>query len=174
MAPLKDRNHVWGGLVALALLTGAATAPAGEPAPPETDYFPAIRQELARINASAQCDDGLSTCVLPGPLGAPDRTLQVVVKYSRQSNTVYIYIDRFIAFAGEDGPSKELALRLLSLNNEMITAKFEWCEAAKAFRLSTVLSTDSNFDRKAFRSQVKGLLQVAETLWPEFHDNAGQ
>jgi hypothetical protein len=74
----------------------------------------------------------------------------------------------------ESGPSKAFALKLLSLNSEMVTAKFEWNQTENAVRLSTTLNTDSNLDRRAFRSQIMGLLEVAEKLLPNLQELARQ
>jgi hypothetical protein len=49
----------------------------------------------------------------------------------------------------------------------MVTAKFEWDRASRSIRLSATINTDSNFDRRAFRSQLKGLRALAEQLLPE-------
>ena len=64
-------------------------------------------------------------------------------------------------------PPEPLALRLLELNREMVAAKFEWDRTRSTIRLSVVLNTDSNFDRRAFRSLIEGLKGLAQNLWPE-------
>jgi hypothetical protein len=85
---------------------------------------------------------------------------------------VYLSIERFIVLGEAQSPSLPLALRLLELNREMVTAKFEWDRPTSAIRLSVVLNTDSNFDRRAFRSLIVGLSGLAKKLWPELNQLA--
>ena len=136
-----------------------------ESASPE--YMPAIRQELLRLGIEADCKDSVRTCVYKEKLDNDGPTFDVVLRYSPKTDTVYICIERFLPLADTEGPTSEIARRLLALNNEMVTAKFEWDRSQDAIRLSVVLNTDSNFDRRAFRSQILGLRAVANRLWPE-------
>ncbi len=130
--------------------------------------MPAIRQELARLDIEVRCDDATATCACTKTLGDKTRTYTVVVRYSRNTDTIYIYIDKFIGLT-DAGPSADLARRLLELNREMVTAKFEWDRASTSIRLSATINTDSNFDRRAFRSQLQGLWSIAEKLWPSLN-----
>jgi len=151
------------GIPPAAALMLAASAIAADPAPPP-DYAAAVRQELARLFAEASCDG--DTCTFSRALAASGRTAEVGVRYSAATQTVYAYIDRFLDLADPEGPSPALARRLLDLNRQLVTSKLEWDRTTNCVRLSTVLSTDSNFDRKAFRSQLLGLLAAADRLLP--------
>ena len=159
----------------------AAPTPANPSAESTTpaNYFPAIIQELARLQIVARCTEPSAVCTFehrsaidaPDAPDAPDTpaatdatAFEVQLRYSRVTDTVYIYIDRFLIFAPDESPTPELLLRLLSLNAEMVTSKLEWQASSRTVRLSTVVSCDSNFDRRAFRSQLTGLLKVADTL----------
>ncbi|MDJ0765715.1 MAG: hypothetical protein QNJ97_22215 [Myxococcota bacterium] len=155
----------------LALIPLSAVADADDRPPKETaDYFFAVRQELARLDVACQCDDAGRTCHCPRTLGnggdGGGRPLELTVQTSRSTRTVYLCINRFIVLQHGDGPSVELARKLLALNREMVTAKFEWDPGTQAIRLSATINTDSNFDRRAFRSQLQGLWRLAERLQP--------
>ena len=65
-----------------------------------------------------------------------------------------------------EGPGLELARLLLAYNRHMVTSKLEWGESTATIRISVVLNTDSNFDRKAFRSQLLGVLSNARRIRP--------
>lgn len=143
------------------------TAAAGDGDRDEPDYMPAIRQELARLNVEANCDDATGTCFFTRQIGDGGRTFDVGIRYCRVTDTVYVYIERFLVLPSPAGPSAELARRLLELNRRMVTAKLEWDRPTNSIRLSVVINTDSNFDRRAFRSQLLGLWANAERLWPE-------
>lgn len=153
------------------LLAGATLVPVGAVSGPDggaaPDYMPAIRQELARLNVSASCDEATGTCFFTRSVGAAERSFDFAIRYCRTTETVYVYIERFLDLASPEGPSLELARRLLELNRRMVTAKLEWDRPTNSIRLSVVINTDSNFDRRAFRSQLKGLFANAERLWPE-------
>jgi len=156
----------------VAALALVATVSCPSIALPETeddapDYLPAIRQELARLDIDANCDEATGTCFFTRKLGADGRAFDFGIRYCRTTETVYVYIERFLDLPSAEGPSIELARRLLELNRRMVTAKLEWDRPTNAIRLSVVLNTDSNFDRRAFRSQLKGLFANAERLWPE-------
>jgi hypothetical protein len=148
----------------------AAGAPAADDAP---DYMPAIRQELARLDIEADCDDAQGTCFFVRKLGDEGRPFDVGLRYCRVTDTIYVYIDRFVALPSAEGPSLDLARRLLELNRRMVTAKLEWDRPTSSIRLSVVVNTDSNFDRRAFRSQLTGLWANAEQLLPELVSLAG-
>ncbi len=133
-------------------------------------YLTAIKQELARLDMTARCDDAGQSCFITHPVkNSSTPELHLVIKYSAATDTVYLYVDRFIELTDDSELNASLATRLLALNSELVTAKFEWDRAGQAVRLSTVLNTDSNFDRRAFRSQLLGLLKVATRLWPELN-----
>jgi hypothetical protein len=129
--------------------------------------MPAIRQELARLNLAANCDEATGTCFFTHKIGTEERRFDFGLRYCRNTETVYVFIERFLELSSPDGPSLELARRLLELNRRMVTAKLEWDRPTNSIRLSVVINTDSNFDRRAFRSQLKGLIANAERLWPE-------
>lgn len=156
-----------GAIVLLVAALAPRLSDAGPDEPAAADYMPAIRQELARLDVTANCDDATGTCFFTRKLGADGRTFEFGIRYCRTTETVYVYIDRFLELESPDGPSAELARRLLELNRRMVTAKLEWDRPTNSIRLSVVINTDSNFDRRAFRSQLKGLIANAERLWPE-------
>lgn len=132
-------------------------------------YMAAIRQELARLDLTARCDDATATCVFQETLGEPETALDLVLQFSQKTDTVYLVYKRYLSMGEKDDPCLPLALRLLELNREMVTAKFEWDRSAHTIRLSAALNTDSNFDRRAFRSLVIGLRTLAKRLYPELH-----
>jgi len=166
-----SRSHGAAGALRVVLLIAATLLPAGAVSGPDgggdPDYMPAIRQELARLNVSANCDETTGTCFFTRSVGAAERPFDFAIRYCRTTETVYVYIERFLELASPDGPSLELARRLLELNRRMVTAKLEWDRPTNSIRLSVVINTDSNFDRRAFRSQLKGLFANAERLLPE-------
>lgn len=162
-----DRLSLAAAVLFAAVALFAAGADAAPGAEGET-YLSAVRQELVRLDVEAHCFAATQSCSYTRALnGGP--TLEVVIRYSRRTDTIFICIDNYLAVDPVAGPSAELARTLLALNRDLVTAKFEWDQAKGAIRLSTVLSTDSNFDRRAFRSQIVGLWSVAEQLWPRLH-----
>ena len=136
----------------------------------ENTYLISIRQELARLSLGATCQDSDDSCVFTYALKNSDKEIFVHVRFSRATNTVYLYVDRFLELEDPGGPVSALSRRLLDLNRQMVSAKFEWDKATNTIRLSASLNTDSNFDRKAFRSQVLGLLVNVSSLWPELKE----
>jgi len=136
----------------------------------ETTYLASIRQELARLSLGATCQDSDNSCVFTYKIKNSDKEIFVHVRFSRATNTVYLYVDRLLELNDPGGPVSALSRRLLDLNRQMVTAKFEWDKATNTIRLSASLNTDSNFDRKAFRSQVLGLLANVSSLWPELKE----
>jgi hypothetical protein len=160
-------------LVSLAIAASfhSNAASADEPSGPP-DYMPAIRQELARLDAKTSCDDASATCVFTRRSGGGP-SFEIALRYSEKTRTVYIFIERYLVLNDSDGPSLELARRLLELNRRLVTAKFEWDRTGGTVRLSVVLNTDSNFDRRALRSQIEGLWTTATELWPELSTLAG-
>ena len=152
-------------VAAAALLAFALGAPAAPKPPPR--YLDAVRQELARLGFDAACEVDQGVCSFRRRLGGLGVDVDATVACSDTTNTVSVAIPRLLPLAGTDGPPLALARRLLELNRRLVTAKLEWDPLARSIRLTTVLCTDSNFDRKAFRSQVLALLAAAERLLPE-------
>ena len=144
-----------------------ATPAHGEANIEETGYWAAIAQELIRLDLGARCDSASLTCIYTKTLTKEGPVFTFVLKYSKQTDSIYIYVDRFLPLSDPAGPSLILARRLLELNRDMVTAKLEWDKSAAAIQLSTFVNTDSNFDRRAFRSQLVSLWRVVEQLWPE-------
>jgi len=155
-------------LAAAAAVLAAGTARAADAGSP-ADYFPVVREELARLDLRAVCDDVTATCSFTR-LRRDGAEFEVGVRWGVATGTVYLYIERFLVLDDPDGPSPALARRLLELNRRLVTGKFEWERERNTIRLTAVLNCDSNFDRKAFRSVVRGLWSAAERLWPELDE----
>jgi len=152
--------------VAAAAVLAFASGARPEPKPVPR-YLDAVRQELARLGVDAACEPDAGVCSFRRRLTGLGVELDATVACSDKTNTVYVAIPRFLPLDGSEGPPAALARRLLELNRRLVTAKLEWDAMAGSIRLTTVLSTDSNFDRKAFRSQVLALFAAAERILPE-------
>jgi hypothetical protein len=131
-----------------------------------TDYLSVVQQELARLNMNVSCNTAAAVCRHTTDIRIAGDPLELTIRDSRSTDTVYICFERILVFDDGTSPSQSLAMKLLGLNREMVTAKFEWDTEKQAIRLSTSLNTDSNFDRRALRSQIKGIIAIARKIGP--------
>jgi hypothetical protein len=151
-------------LIAIACAGFAANvARAQDAAPPR--YAAAIEQELSHMGIAAQCAREPSQrfhCSWRRALasGAGDLALHAV--YSDESDTIYLYVERYLVQPSDAAQTPALLRRLMELNWELLVGKLEWSPRSGEVRLSATLSTDSNFDRRAFRSTIRALESVAE------------
>lgn len=160
------------GTVALML---AAVAFAQDPAP-AARYAMQIEAELRQLGIEAQCasePQARHHCrfVRPAVTGAGELSLHAV--YSDQSDTIYFYVERYLLLPSDHARAGTVLRRLMELNWELLVGKFEWNPRSGEVRLSATLSTDSNFDRRAFRSIVRALEMVATRYAAELQDLAG-
>lgn len=164
MDRLNRQLRLASAFLVLALL-GARPACADEQSA-SSDYLDAVRQELTRLNLSFSCNAASSTCSVSRDSTRVERRSPLVIQCDSETATIYLYLDRFLVLPADRLPD-QLARRLLELNGRLVTGKFEWHPGQKTVRLSTILNTDTNFDRRAFRSQVMGLFRVADQLFDE-------
>lgn len=149
---------------------GVAPVTEGEPR-----YLGAIRAELDGMGITgvrceaAPGDTQRATCAFQQTGAETDRTLDVRLAYSDVTDTIYLYAAEYLS-APSDGPHSDALLRrLMELNWTMLLGKFEWDPTDGEVRLAMVMNTDSNFDRRAFRSAVRGLNVLADRYYPELH-----
>jgi hypothetical protein len=76
------------------------------------------------------------------------------VAYSNVTDTIYLYVPGFLTAPSDGEHTDALLRRLMELNWTMLFGKFEWDPTDGEIRLSTVVHTDSNFDRRSFRAVV--------------------
>lgn len=131
---------------------------------PQIDYLYAIQQELTRLGLTPTCNTASDGCTTPVEQGPSVPDIDLTTRYSKDTDTVYIGFDSFVVLKTEIAPS--VALQLLRLNHEMVSAKFSWNSDTLAIQLSASINTDTNFDRRAFRSQITGLLEIAKKIRP--------
>ena len=151
-------------ITTLAILLFIVNSPKADPLSPAPDYLPAIQQELTRLGLTPTCNASFAKCSVLTEQDKNIPSLDLTVRYSKDTDTVYIGLNRFIIFENAIPPA--IATQLLRLNHEMVTAKFSWNSDTLAIELSASINTDSNFDRRAFRSQVTGLLEIAKKVHP--------
>lgn len=82
--------------------------------------------------------------------------------YSDDSDTIYFYLERYLVLPSDHPRAATVLRRLMEINWEILVGKFEWSPRSGEVRLSATLSTDSNFDRRAFRSILRALDRVAD------------
>ena len=108
-------------------------------------------------------------CTWSGRSAATRSDLIVHAVYSDDSDTVYVYVEHYLMLPPEAPQTTATLRRLMELNWELLVGKFEWNPRTGEVRLSAVLNTDSNFDRRAFRSIVHALDSVAARYYRELH-----
>lgn len=95
------------------------------------------------------------------------REFAVHAVYSDRTDTIYIYVERYLRAPAESPSTNAVLRRLMELNWTLLLGKFEWDATDGEVRLAMLLNTDSNFDRRAFRSAVRGIGQLADRYYNE-------
>lgn len=152
--------------------TEAAPARTSEAVPEgQPRYLAAMRTELEHMGiqgfACNASDAQRASCELTQRGTSSQREFRIRTAYSDRTDTVYVYVERFLV-APPDAPTTDAVMRrLMELNWQMLLGKLEWDPSDGEVRLAMVLNTDSNFDRRAFRSAVRGIVQLADRYWSE-------
>lgn len=137
------------------------TVPEGQPR-----YLAAMREELSAMGiADAVCeatDAQRAHCHLTQEGSATNRAYAVHLAYSDVTDTIYAYVDRYLVATSDNAHTDVLMRRLMELNWTMLLGKFEWDPTDGEVRLAMVMNTDSNFDRRTFRSTVRTLTSIAD------------
>jgi hypothetical protein len=149
--------HVWAlGLASLTVLPAAA-APSAPEAGAVPRYAAALQAELVAMERDPSCAHEARArfhCSFAGET-ADSGTMHAV--YSDETDTVYVYLERYAMLPPDDPHSAALLRRMMELNWQLLVGKLEWSARSGEVRLSAVLNTDSNFDRRALRSIVLAL-----------------
>jgi len=149
---------------------GVAPVVEGEPR-----YLGAIRAELDGMGITgvrcetATGDTQRATCAFQQTGAETERVLDVRLAYSDVTDTIYLYASEYLSAPSDGAHSDAVLRRLMELNWTMLLGKFEWDPTDGEVRLAMVMNTDSNFDRRAFRSAVRGLNVLADRYYPELH-----
>ena len=148
------------GLAALAVLPAGLPAAAEPPAPGSATtprYASALQAELVAMQREPTCVPearGRFHCSFAGET-AGSGTMHAV--YSDETDTVYVYFERYAMLPPDDPQLAAMLRRMMELNWQLLVGKLEWSARSGEVRLSAVLNTDSNFDRRALRSIVLAL-----------------
>lgn len=154
----------------LGLVSGPASAQPAATDGPAVRYQAPLQEELERLGLNPLCER-LSAirarCTFH--YTTRDGRFEIVgsALYSDESDTVYLWIPGVATALRDDPATPALLQRLMELNGTMLSTKFEWNPVDGEVRLSAVLPTDSNFDRRALRNLVRVLLAQAERRRPE-------
>lgn len=154
--------------VALVLVAaGAASHVAAEPAAPPR-YGAAMADELAAMGLDPTCEALSPTrmrCNYRARSSATERAFEAHAIYSDDTDTIYFCVEHYLDAPPAAASTTVLLRRLMELNWSTLVGKFEWNPRDGEVRLSAVLNTDSNFDRRAFRSTVLAV----DTIGARYH-----
>lgn len=142
------------------------TVPEGQPR-----YLGAMRSELDAMRVrGASCeavDPQRARCSFTARGITTGQDFPVRLLYSDRTDTIYVYIQRFLRVPPDGENTGAVLRRLMELNWTILLGKFEWDSTDGEVRLAMILNTDSNFDRRAFRSAVRGIGQLADRYYLE-------
>ncbi|MGD8858469.1 MAG: hypothetical protein PVI30_00555 [Myxococcales bacterium] len=159
------------GLAALLSTHLAAAQPAALPR-----YAEIMEAELRALGLSPRCRTEAPTrhhCTYAARSSLSERGLRAHAVYDDETDTVHVYVERYLK-APADAPGTPAVLaRLMELNWELLVGKFQWSPTTGEVRLSAVLATDTNFDRRAFRSLLRTLDIIAARHRAELQRLAG-
>ena len=153
----------------------AQDAPPQQPAQPrpaaaEPRYLAAIRAELEALSIPAACESETATrarCAYRHRGRTSQRELSIHLVYSDETDTIYFYVDRYLVAPPGAEATTAVLRRLMELNWQMLVGKFEWDPSDGEVRLAMVMNTDSNFDRRTFRSIVRTIGPLADRYHSE-------
>jgi hypothetical protein len=191
-APSTPARHLLLGLAVLAssLLPWPAAAQQQPPEPTESEgteeapagaveqveagqprYLAAMQRELEAMRVrGAECqstDAQRGRCTFTARGISTGREFTVHAVYSDRTDTVYLYVERYLVVPGDGDTTNSVLRRMMELNWSLLLGKLEWDSTDGEVRLAMILNTDSNFDRRAFRSAVRGISQLADRYWGE-------
>lgn len=154
------------GILLSTVLSGDAAAQATQgPA----RYARVMAGELAAMGIAAQCASESAQrehCTFLAR-GATEEPLTLHALYDDDTDTIYFHVESWLELPPERAKGSALLERLMELNWELLVGKLEWNPKTGEVRLSAVLNTDSNFDRRAFRSIVRALEALSARYAPE-------
>lgn len=127
-------------------------------------YALSIEAELEHMGVTPRCASeprARHHCVwtLAGRDGEADLAAHAV--YSDESDAIYFYLERYLVVPSDHPRAAAVLRRLMEINWDILVGKLEWNPRSGEVRLSATLNTDSNFDRRAFRSILRALDRVA-------------
>jgi hypothetical protein len=159
------------GIGSMALASGAAS----QPAPGAPRYARAIEESLAQLDLDVRCaTEGAQRQHCSGTRKAEAGDGAVLhSEYSDDSDTIYLYLEQYLVVPSDSPRCAALLRRLMELNWELLVGKFEWNARTGEVRLAAVVNTDSNFDRRAFRSTVRALYTVGARYRAELQSLVG-
>lgn len=157
--------------------TEAAPTRDVQPVPEGTPrYLATLRSELTAMGLDGTCeadDPQRAHCSVSLRGTTSRRTFELRMAYSDVTDTLYLYVSHYLT-ARADAPGTDALLRrLMELNWRLLVGKFEWDPATGEVRLAMVMNTDSNFDRRAFRSLVRAIREQADRLYGDLSALAG-
>lgn len=132
---------------------------------PAPRYLEAMRTELEAMQIPAACEAESATrarCTYRHHGRTTNRELQVHLVYSDETDTIYFYVDDYMDAPPAAESTAAVLRRLMELNWQLLLGKFEWNPADGDVRLAIVMNTDSNFDRRTFRSVIRTIGPVAD------------
>lgn len=134
-------------------------------------YLEAMRDELSAMglsDAACAADDAQRAhCAFHQEGETTRRRLELRLAYSDVTDTIYVYIPGYLTARSDGEHTDAVMRRLMELNWTMLIGKFEWDPSDGEVRLGTVLNTDSNFDRRAFRAAIRGVGALADRHYAE-------
>ncbi len=172
MARLHSLRIIALGAALLASLLTAHTAVAQVPptaaSAASPRYLQAMERELRALDLDPLCTaESAAHARCEVRVGAAGAELALQLVYSDETDTIYAYVPALLVALPDAASTPALLRRLAELNWELLLGKLEWNATSGEVRLSMVLTTDSNFDRRAFRSMVRNLARLADRLGPE-------
>ena len=144
----------------------SATVEEGQPR-----YLAAMQAELSSMRLrDASCeatDEQRAHCAFTAHGVTTNRDFEAHMVYSDRTDTIYLYVDHYLVATPDADGTPAVLRRLMELNWSLLLGKFEWDATDGEVRLAMILNTDSNFDRRAFRSAVRGIGQLADRYYNE-------
>jgi hypothetical protein len=130
-------------------------------------YMAAVKQEIVRMGFPLECRDSEGICTIaataPQSETATEMTIPMPIQIAVDDTSSTIRMLITSSYSASDLSGEE-AKRLLTLNHQLMTAKISLDGKTGTLTLSSVVNTDSNFDRKTFRSVLKGFIQISRDL----------
>lgn len=160
----RSRRPLLSGLAFASFLL-ATQAPPLAAQDSEPRYLSVLRSELDAMGAGALCevlDADRVRCRFRHLAADGRRVFPVRLLYSDANDTLYVYVPDLAHVPADDPRAPAVLRRAMELNWRLLSAKLEWNERTGELRMSTLLHTDSNFDRRAFRNLVSMLLSQVE------------